>query len=118
MAFTLTGDIVRYAKQYGLMLGGKGYTLTKVYVESSGNTGSENSIWVGHIDGSANITIRSPHFKNANDLAGIAKGDVIRLTYAKKRGYSSNTMAKTPTGNGLTLTMPSSAKQSRGRTSR
>ena len=76
-SFIITGDMLRYLKQYGLALNGTKFQVKKVAVESA-YSGSDESIWIGELKG--NVTINSCHFTNANDFTGIEVGDIIRVT--------------------------------------
>ena len=76
-SFIITGDMLRYLKQYGLALNGTKFQVKKVAVESA-YSGSDESIWIGELKG--NVTINSCHFTNANDFTGVQVGDIIRVT--------------------------------------
>lgn len=76
--FVITGDILKYIKQNGLQVSGENYSTRLVTLESTENTGSDESVWIGNENG--NVTINVNHFKNANDKAGIKAGDIIRVT--------------------------------------
>lgn len=76
--FVITGDILKYIKQNGLQVSGENYSTRLVTLESTENTGSDESIWIGNENG--NVTINVNHFTNANDKAGIKAGDIIRVT--------------------------------------
>ena len=78
--FLLTGDMVRFLKETGMVLTGSGYTITKVYTTPSGFTGSEKSIWIGSAT-DCDFLVNNVHFKNANDKNGVKVGDIIHLTY-------------------------------------
>ena len=79
VSFVLTGDILTQLKANGLKLGGYGYYSKQIELETTETTGSKKSIWVGRQE-TGNIEISSFHFANANDFAGVKKGDIIRVT--------------------------------------
>jgi hypothetical protein len=77
--FTLTGDMVRELKRYGMVLSCHGYTIKRIYTTPA-YTGSENSIWLGN-QTNGDISVGFDHFHIANRKTGIKAGDVIRLSY-------------------------------------
>ena len=84
-AFTITGDILKYIKTYGLQISGANYATRLVTIEKTNLTGSDASVWVGQ--SASSITVNANHLKNANDKAGIEAGDIIRVTGANMLGY-------------------------------
>jgi len=85
VTYLLTGDILHFIKDKGMLFTGSGYTVTQVYTTETVYTGSGNSIWVGNQTAdAANISIE--HLKNANDKSGLRVDDIIRLTFAGEGG--------------------------------
>ncbi|MBR5729610.1 MAG: DUF5123 domain-containing protein [Prevotella sp.] len=82
-SFVITGDMLKLLQAYGLGLNGTVYNVKKVAVKST-YSGSEESIWVDDftISGWNFITIMPEHFANANDFAGVAAGQIIRINGA------------------------------------
>ena len=92
-SFIITGDMLRYIKQYGLALNGTKFQVKKVAVESA-YSGSDESIWIGNVTGQNNIQISSAHIRNANDFTGIQVGDIIRVTISDMKWIGFNYINK------------------------
>lgn len=94
-SFVLTGDMLKYIKQYGMFAAGEGYSSSQISLETVGTepAGSENSIWVGNATGY--VMINNKHFLNANGgytewvdgvsthHNGVKAGDIIRVTFTE-----------------------------------
>lgn len=87
VTYTLTGDMLAFVQERGMVVSGNNYTTRKVTLESvAAATGSEKSIWLGNSTG--NVTVNVNHFKNANNNDGIKAGDIIRVHATLTEGYT------------------------------
>ena len=91
-SFVLTGDILKYAKQNGIVVFGHHYTTSTVTLQTGVySPGSEYSVWVGDQELSwSQVQVQPIHFTNL----GLEAGKVLRLRYDAVEGKSPNVQLK------------------------